>query len=122
MFGVVLTVTGSRGITDEKFIFNSLDDFLVRHNLPPTFVTLNSGHAIGVDRIAESWAKTRNIPTKLFIPDWSKGKSAGMIRNKIMVDNATYVVGIWDKSSRGTKHCLDYAVKQGKIVDIYEYE
>jgi len=123
IFGeAVLTVTGSRSITDRDFIFASLNDFLKLHNLSPSKLTLNSGHARGVDLIAEDWAKELNIPIERFYPDWRRyNKAAGMIRNKVMVDCTDYVCGIWDGISTGTKGCIEYAEEKGKIVKVYDY-
>lgn len=115
----VMTVTGSRSITDESFIYSCLDDFLRIYKLNPQELILNSGNARGVDKISEAWAKDRGVEVKIFKPDWSKGKGAGLARNLEMVDSCGYVCGIWDGESRGTKHCFEYAKKQKKTVKVY---
>lgn len=46
-----------------------------------------------------------------------------MIRNEYMIDNADYVIGIYNGSSTGgTKHALDYAVQCGKHMIIIHPE
>ena len=123
LFVDTITVTGSRTITDKEFIFKCLDDFLLQHNLLGKNLMLNSGHAKGVDQIAEEWAKERGVLIQLFPANWEKfGKAAGMIRNKDMVDNAEYVCGIWNGESRGTKGALDYAKEKNKVVHVYMYD
>ncbi len=117
---VRMTVTGSRSIIDGNFIFKCLDDFVTHYGLEFDKLVLNSGTAKGVDTIAEVWATVRGVKVERFPADWKTfGKSAGMIRNKIMVDNCQYVCGIWDQKSRGTKGCIDYAKEQRKVVKVY---
>lgn len=119
---VTMTVTGSRTITDRDFIYKSLSDFITKYNLAPENLILNSGHAIGVDRIAEDWAKVNNVRVMKYIPNWDVGRHAGIIRNEAMVKDSEYVCGIWDGKSRGTKHCIEYAKKKNKVVEVYLYE
>lgn len=38
-------------------------------------------------------------------------------RNEWMCDNADRIVACWDGSEGGTKNCVDYAERQGKMVD-----
>ena len=35
-------------------------------------------------------------------------------RNEWMVDNADYVIAVWDGTKGGTANCVNYAVKEGK--------
>jgi uncharacterized phage-like protein YoqJ len=37
-------------------------------------------------------------------------------RNEYMVNESSYVYGIWDGTSGGTKNCIDYAKKQGTLL------
>ena len=80
-----------------------------------------SGKARGVDTMGEQWAKENNVPIKEFPADWKKwGKSAGHIRNREMGDYADALVAVWDGSSRGTKHMIDYAKDKGLKVFVYD--
>ena len=68
-----------------------------------------SGHANGIDKLGEQWAKENNIPVKVFIPDWkSLGRSAGIQRNVEMGNYADALIAIWDTKSRGTKHMINF--------------
>ena len=100
------------------------------------------GDAKGVDRIAadifsrsEGWVDTHSIhvgyQVHAFPADWDKhGRSAGPKRNQAMADawfygmNAEYrfFLGIWDGSSRGTKHMVDYVASLGVPVKSSRYK
>ncbi|MDY7043731.1 SLOG family protein [Virgibacillus sp. M23] len=49
-------------------------------------------------------------------------------RNEWMVDNSSYVIGVWDGTNGGTKNCIQYATKKGvsvtrihpKTLEIYQ--
>lgn len=104
-------IIGSRHFYDYK----SLCDLCDKYNI----AFINSGGAIGVDTLAERYAIERNIPIQIFFPDWNQfGKRAGFLRNIEIIDNSDLVIAFWDGQSRGTKHSIDYAVKQGKEVII----
>ena len=76
-----------------------------------------SGGATGVDALGERFAKERNLPLEIFLPDWNKhGKAAGPIRNKEMAMNADGLIALWDGQSRGTKNMIDIAQKIGLYV------
>lgn len=98
-------VAGSRGILD----FN-IDELLSSIETKE----IVSGGAIGVDKIGERWAKDHNIPIKIFLPDWKKyGRSAGHIRNQLMVDYCDYAIIIWDGKSPGTRGTIEKLKKRG---------
>jgi len=91
------------------------------------------GDAKGVDRIAadifekaECWVDKHSIhvgyQVYAFPADWDKhGRSAGPKRNQAMADDwfmgidakHRFFLGIWDGSSRGTKHMVDYVTSLG---------
>lgn len=74
-----------------------------------------SGGATGVDALGEEWAREKKKICKKFEADWNKyGKAAGPIRNNQMTEYAGGGIFLWDKQSRGTKHCIDAAIK-GKL-------
>lgn len=106
-----IMVCGSRTINDEKLIFSKLDDILIDY---PNMVLI-SGNAKGVDSIGEKWAKSHDIQIELYKPDWQKyGRAAGIIRNKVMVENSDFVVIFWDGVSKGTKSDIDFCKKLNK--------
>ena len=70
--------------------------------------------------LASLYAMSNGIDFTEYPADWkTHGKRAGFLRNIEMVDTADAVIAIWDGVSRGTKHSIDYARKQGKEVFIF---
>lgn len=106
-----LAVIGSRDFTDWNLLCKTLDNYDIE--------LIVSGNATGADQLAERYAIEFKILTKIFFPDWRLyGKSAGAIRNKLIVDNADQVVVFWDGESKGSKISIDYAKSKGIPVDI----
>lgn len=108
---MIITITGSRTISDKGFIFNCMDNFLAEIKVHPDAILLRSGNARGVDRTVEEWCREKNITVVQYKPDWSIGRHAGILRNELMIGGSDYLVGIWDGKSRGTQHALNYASK-----------
>lgn len=112
-------VAGSREITDKERIFNTLDA-LQQTRYPRKIDELLSGSAKGVDKIGEEWAAMRGIPFYKYPANWEEhGLSAGYKRNQEMANNADCLVAFWDSKSKGTKHMIDIALKDGLEVHVY---
>ena len=83
---------------------------------------LVSGGSKGADSLGEQYANANNIPTKIFLPDWNKhGKSAGMLRNTDIINEAEIVVAFWDQNSKGTLDSINKAEKLGKKLIIIPF-
>jgi hypothetical protein len=131
-----IAVVGSRNWKDEMLIQHKIFEYFYGNPIIYDFI---SGGANGVDKIAEKWIdylndekyiiwrnpnaeylprqKTKKI---IFLPDWDKyGKSAGYIRNKLIVEEADKIIAFWDGHSKGTKHTIDLAIEAKKPIDIY---
>ena len=113
-------IAGSRGIIDYNIVKEAIEESGFQ------ITEIVSGNARGVDKLGEKYAKENNIKIKQFIPDWSQGKSAGFVRNKVMGDYSHALIALWDGESRGTKHMIDYAKKIGlkvfvKIISDYHF-
>ncbi len=86
------------------------------------FSEIVSGGAQGADSLASLYGKENNIPVVVFLPDWKLyGKSAGMIRNKQIVDYCDELIAFWDGSSKGTLSAINLAKKQNKKVTIVKF-
>lgn len=106
-YGLRVAVIGSRSITDKSFVEDSLCDL---YNKFPHIKEVVSGGAKGPDSFGEEWAKSRNILTKIFLPQWDKfGKRAGFIRNEDIVKNSDVVFAFWDGKSNGTLNSINLA-------------
>jgi hypothetical protein len=100
-------IAGSRTLTDYKLI----QEAVTESKFDITRVVV--GGALGIDQLAEQWAKDKFIQRTVFYPDWSSGKQAGYIRNEKMANFADALIAIWDGESKGTAHMIDIARKYG---------
>lgn len=82
-------------------------------------ITVIFGGARGTDNLGELYAIENGFDVKKYLPDWERyGKSAGPLRNKIMVDKADFIICFWNGKSRGTASTVKYAIKTGKPLRI----
>jgi len=108
---MIVGVVGSRGFNDYELMIRELD------KLPITKIV--SGGAKGADSLAIYYAILRELPFKIYPPNWDlHGRSAGYKRNVEIVDNSDEIVAFWDGKSKGTKSTIDIANKQCKKVTI----
>lgn len=114
---LILLVTGSRNITDEKFIYSCLDKTYKEIK----FDALFHGDAVGVDRIAKQWATERGVREFAIKPNWKLGIQAGLVRNSDLVKICDRGIAIWDKKSRGTQDCITKLKKAEKLLEIFIY-
>ena len=76
-----------------------------------------SGGAEGIDSLAERYAKVYNIKFNKndYLPQWDiYGNSAGIIRNKKLMNDADLNIIFWNGISPGTKYNIDYCMKNRK--------
>jgi len=107
-----LAVVGSRTCESPHLIPIWLNKFLASHH---NNLIIVSGGAKGVDTLATDWAKAHNVPTDIYLPNWSsQGPSAGFIRNHAIWGNADMGIAFWDGFSRGTAHSFTLANKHAK--------
>lgn len=107
-------IAGSRGVT-------RLDQVVIATRDSGFDITeVVSGGARGVDKLGETWARETSKMMRRFPAEWDRyGKSAGYRRNEVMADYAEALVAIWDGKSRGTKHMIDIAKREGLQVYIH---
>lgn len=107
-------ITGDRDWSDyltiEKALRAVLDD-----DDPQTVIVVH-GAARGADSIAGEVATELGCKVEVFPADWKKyGRAAGPIRNTEMLDSGPDVVLAFHddlKSSKGTKNCVEQALKR----------
>ena len=84
-----------------------------------------SGTANGADKLGERFAEEFSLKVVKFPANWSIGRQAGYIRNaemsKYAKEDNGLLIAFWDGKSRGTKHMIDLAHKQGLMVEIVEF-
>lgn len=110
---VKIIIAGGREFTNYALLKNVCDHMLsvVRTT---SDVTIVSGGARGVDKMGERYATEHGINLIVMNADWeTHGKSAGYKRNQEMANVSTHLVAFWDGKSRGTKHMIDIAKRDG---------
>lgn len=110
--------------TDEHLF--KIDHYLSRYKqdscLPLFNVEMVTGCAKGADQIPYFYNEWHGVPIKEFPADWdSHGKKAGILRNKEMAQYADALIAFWDGKSRGTKHMIEEAKRQGLKVRVIRY-
>jgi len=106
-----MAIVGSRGFNNYEFLKEKILD----HFNITKIKTIISGGASGTDTLAEKFADFYHISKNIHYPDWDKyGKSAGIIRNKQIIESADFVFVFWDGNSRGAKNDIDLCKKLNK--------
>ena len=119
---IKVIIAGTRDFNDYSFLKKNLDYFLQGINPNNEEIEIVSGNARGADKLGERYAKEHNLPVKLFPANWDKyGKRAGYLRNQEMANYADVLIAFWDEKSKGTKHMIDIAKKQGLTVIVVGY-
>lgn len=135
---VKLIVAGPRDFYDHQEICEAIEKGIKK--LKIEVVELVSGGANGTDKSGEQWAKSKNIPVKVFPAKWDvmtkdcRRKSrfdkwkkcdveynadAGFIRNEEMAKYADALIAI-DLNTPGTKDMVSRAKDHGLLV--YEHK
>jgi predicted Rossmann fold nucleotide-binding protein DprA/Smf involved in DNA uptake len=107
-----LAIIGSRDFSDYEIV---KQEFLKLKEV----TRIISGGAKGADALAEKISNEFDIPITIYKPDWNQfGRSAGPIRNKLIISDADYVLAFWDGVSKGTKSSIDIAGKTKTDINI----
>jgi hypothetical protein len=105
-----ILITGSRTWIDNTRIRDALADAYRRF---PDAVLVH-GDARGADRIAAGIWRRGGLPTEAHPADWTRGRGAGMARNRHMVDlGADVCLAFIRQHSRGATHCAALAEAAG---------
>lgn len=108
-------IAGGREFADYELLKKVCNHMLSKTD--QSSITVVSGGARGVDKMGESYAKEHGIECIVMNAEWDKyGKSAGYLRNQAMANISTHLIAFWDGKSRGTKHMIDIAKKDGLTI------
>ena len=124
-----LLVCGSRTIRDTTYIQgptqwakNQIEAYWYYNLACYDELVMIEGAAKGIDTIAKEYAQENDWKIEEYPAEWDKyGKSAGYIRNEIMVKAADEVLILWDGESKGTKHDIDLCEKYNKPYKVLIY-
>ena len=116
-----VAIVGSRSIEYDK-LKKEAYELLCRY-IPANATEIVSGGAVGIDTLAEIYAKNNHLPTKIFKPNYAKyGRRAPIIRNDEIISYAQYVLAFWDGNSHGTAYTVATCIKEGVPVKIISLE
>lgn len=119
-----ILVAGSRSIENKGLVHKYLDQLLSHYNKEN--ITIITGGARGIDKIAKEWADNRGIKNIVMPAEWDvHGKSAGYKRNVRMHewladDDERLCLCFWDGKSKGTAHNFELAKKHGTKLIVYK--
>jgi predicted Fe-Mo cluster-binding NifX family protein len=113
-------VSGSRIFREKKVLELVLEELQKEH---PNLLIIE-GEAKGADVMARDWAQENGVPFEKYPvtkADWeAKGKAAGVIRNKQMLDTgADLVIAFPVGQAKGTNNMIKIARKAGVEVRVY---
>ena len=99
----------------------SIKDFDLSPYIPKDTELIILGGAGGIDTLAEQYADKMKISKLVLYPNYNRyKKGAPLKRNEQMVNICDSVLVIWDGTSSGTKHTIDYAKKIAKPIEIVQ--
>lgn len=115
---IILAIVGSRSFRDyDRFKSIVLDHIRGLGGI----VRIVSGGAVGTDMMARRFAQEMGIPITEYKPEWDKyGRSAGYIRNELIIKDADSVIALWDGESAGTRHSIELAAKHQKPIKVFD--
>ena len=123
-----IIIAGSRDFNDYELLKREVLNIVKYDNRPKEYVKIVSGCARGADTLGERFAKEFGLEVNRFPADWDNlGKRAGYVRNaemaKFAVADGNYglLIAFWDGKSKGTKHMIDLAEKNGLEVHIVRF-
>ena len=102
-------VIGSRGYRDYDTLRSTMDSTVRKHGE----IHIISGGAGGADRLAEEYARDRQMTITIMYAKWDiLGNRAGYARNSKLVDECDEIYAFWDGQSKGTNHAIELAKKR----------
>lgn len=111
-------IAGGRDFKDYNRLKQVCDKILINQNN----IEIISGTAGGADTLGERYAQEKGYEVKKFPAKWDEyGKKAGYLRNQEMGEYADGLIAFWDGQSKGTKHMIDIANKNGLKVRVISY-
>ena len=113
-----IAVVGSRQFKNYSQLCDYLDSIIKWGD------SLVSGGAIGVDSMAQRYAKERGLTIRIIYPDYTHyGRGGAFVRNKEIVEQSDRIVAFYASGSfqqGGTANTVEWARKLGKPVEEYE--
>lgn len=113
--GTRLLVCGGRDYADRLKVYSHL----AKVHADRRIACIINGAASGADRLSTEWARSVGVPVLEFPADWSLGRKAGPIRNRIMLSEGKPDEVVAFPGGRGTADMVNAARVSG--VPVWEY-
>lgn len=105
-------VCGGRDFNDRAYVYGALD---VLHGMKK-ITSLVHGGARGADLLAGEWAEVRGVPQHVYFANWKRyGRSAGIIRNKEMLEDGTPDLALAFPGGNGTDDMVRRVIAEKRI-------
>lgn len=111
-------ITGSRKYPHPEVVRNFVDRCLTTTGIV-SGACENAPDRWAVDTAKEGGKPYKELPANWY-PNGKLDRSAGFKRNIEIVAAATYMVGFWDGTSRGTRHTIALALAAGRLFRVYD--
>jgi predicted Rossmann fold nucleotide-binding protein DprA/Smf involved in DNA uptake len=109
-----IAIVGSRSFTRLDLVEDLVSSL-------PYGTVIISGGAVGVDRTAEEAGARRGLMVLTYRPEWKKyGRRAGIMRNRLIVEDADEVYAFWNGESQGTASSIKIAKDLNRPVHVIE--
>lgn len=122
MESVSICVAGGREFDNYDYLRDCMDS--IKHLHYNKEITLISGACRGGDELGERYAEEQHWFIESHPPDYKNvlpAKRAPLVRNEEMAEQADVLCAFWDGKSRGTRHMIGCAIRQGLEVHIFRY-
>lgn len=120
---VWVCIAGGRDFDDYEYLCSCMES--VKHLYWDKEIRVVSGAAKGADELGERWAADYGYVVDSHPPDYKKFEGAEryapLARNEEMAEQADVLVAFWDGKSRGTRHMIGCAFKQGLEIHVFRY-
>jgi hypothetical protein len=113
-----IAVIGSRDFSN----YEMFKECVIKYGIIDKAKEIVTGGAKGADSLAERFARENNIELTVIKPDWSRyGKSAGVARNRNIIEYADFCLAFWDGHSKGTASSINHCKLKGKKVIVVPF-
>ena len=110
-------IVGSRDFDNFDFLEKKVLELLPKQE--ECDIIIVSGGARGTDTLAERFADKYGYRKEIHRAKWHlQGYCAGYLRNHHIVRNSDLVIAFWNGISKGTRHTINLARRNAKMVKI----
>lgn len=117
-----IVIAGGREFDDYDYMRECMNS--IKHLYYNRSIEVISGACRGADELGEKWAAENHFAVDSKPPDYKNikpSKRAPLVRNEEMAKAADVLCAFWDGESRGTRHMIGCAFREGLEIHIFRY-